>query len=112
MNYPKEIQLGGHIIKVELINNRIVSENDNHVADFCRDNNTIRIAVMLEDGTYKSLSFINECLHHEILEAINEVFCLEFEQDEIDRIAQGYVQVLGQLGIRLIDVESGTQGTA
>jgi len=84
---------------------------DQPVADFCLATGKIKVATKNYDGTDREMPYINQSLHHEIVEAIKSVFEIKIEHDDVERMAQGYAQVLGKLGIYLIeDVESGKTG--
>jgi hypothetical protein len=107
LKYPKTIQIGGHTISISLVGGHFTDVSTvGAVGDFCRDKNEIRVAIKCLDGTPKHLDFINETLWHEFIEAIKENYGLKIEHDDIDRTAQGILQILNQLNIRLIEEDT------
>jgi hypothetical protein len=105
MNHPKSVQIGGNEISVSLIDSCHTCNDSDHIADFYRDKNEIRVAKLCPDGTPRCSEFLNLTLWHEYMEAVNEIFVCNLEHDNIDRIAQGIVQILNQSGIKLIREE-------
>ena len=102
MNHPKNVQIGGNNFSVQLIGGISTNCECEHFADFFVQKGEIRIAALCPDGTTRCLDFLNQSLWHEYLEAIKEVYKINIEQDDMDRIAQGIVQILSQSGIKLI----------
>ena len=101
-SYPKELQIGGHKIAVMLIDGYATNSDADNRGDYSPQHNEIRIATKTPEGSYRSITYINEAFHHEINEAIKDIFVLKIEHDDIERMAQGWLQVLSQLDIQLI----------
>ncbi len=105
--YPKEIQIGGHTYRIELVEGYHTSDTANYVADSAQGDCLIRVAVQTTTGEPVSTSTLNLRLLHELIEQINVVYVVELGEDsekenKVERLAQGLLQVLEQLGIHLI----------
>lgn len=106
-DYPKEIQVGGHKFKVELVDGLYVNSTANHTADCLIAGGSISIATRLADGGYKTIEEINSSLLHEIIETINIIYVAdlgdgESKESRVEALSQGLLQVLSQLGVYLI----------
>ncbi len=105
--YPETIQIGGHAIKIILIDGNSVTCSAQHYADLYLPKSEIRVTTKCPDGKDRALDYINECLLHELVEAINEIYVVNLgegseKENKIDSLAQGLLQIFNQLGIQLI----------
>jgi len=88
----KEIKIGGHIFKVlypyQFREKRVDGQCDSN-------QNEIRLAQVDYLGAELAQSNRDETFCHEILHAINSVYCNDnIEEDDIEHMAQGLFQVL------------------
>jgi len=97
------IQIGGHIYDVELCNSPAVSQQG-HQGDSHSQAMSIRVATTLIDGGDRNISDVEEILLHELLHQINIVWGCDIDETNIDRMAQGLLQVLKQFNVKMVKV--------
>jgi hypothetical protein len=103
MNHPKSVQIGGNNISVSLIDGVSTNVETQHYADYFSQKGEIRISTLCPDGKPRCLDFLNVCLWHEYVEGIKDVFQItNLEEEDVEKLAQGIVQILSQSGIKLI----------
>jgi len=95
------IQIGGHEYDIELCNAPAVSQHG-HQGDGHSQAMSIRVATQLIDGGYRKVSDVEEILIHELLHQINIVWSCDIDETNIERMAQGLLQVFKQYGFELI----------
>lgn len=100
--YPKIIQIGGHTYSVELKPVYGLDKMAVNCGLHCAEYSTIEVATIGEIGIPRSNSRLNQLLWHEIIHAISYVFNSNLSEEQTDQVAQGLLQVLEQLGIRLV----------
>lgn len=102
--YPPKITIGGHNYKITLVDGAEVDgiQSDRHVGSCSQTVGQFEIATRTKIGGHKTLEFINTTLLHEIVHAISDIYVVEMKEEQVEQIAQGLLQVLEQLDIRLI----------
>ena len=94
MNIPKELKIGGHIFKVDLIDR--FKENLTDEAGSCCVS-TCRIIINNKEEVVKS--YQEEVFIHEIIEAILEMNDIEVEHNVLSTLSQGLYQVFQDNGL-------------
>jgi len=95
------VTIGGHTYTIELKDASAVSQYG-HQGDGHAQAMSIRVATGLIDGGYRNLTDIEEVLLHELVHQISIVWDVQMEEEDVERMAQGLVQVLPQFGCRLV----------
>ena len=101
--FPKQIPIGGHTYTVELMDSCHTTDVHPSVADTFSDLEEIRIATVTPGGTPRNITVLEESLLHETIHSISEVWSLELQEAQVEGLAQGMLQVLRSLGIKLIE---------
>jgi len=102
--YKDTVEVGGNSLTIKLIEGSSTVVDVGNVADLCYQKNEIRISTKCTDGTNRCLDFLNESLIHEFVEVIKIVYALEkLEETDVERIAQGFWQILKQYKFNLIE---------
>ncbi len=97
------IQIGGHTYTVELVDRSIINLSANHCGDSYLGSTSINVCTKLHDGTFRALSDMEETLIHEIVHQINDMWVIGLDEDNVERMSQGFLQVFKQYGLKLID---------
>ena len=103
-DFPKEIQIGGHIYKIILKDAAGVDDGGENCGDSCQGNVELRIAIKMRDGTSRAISAIEETFWHEALHQIDRIYAAKdtLDEGEICRLSQGLYQIFNQLGWHII----------
>ena len=103
-DFPKEIQIGGHVYKVILKDAALVDECCHNQGDSCQATLEIRVSTVTGDGAQRGTSTIEETLWHEILHQIDDVYVTKDKLDErdIERLSQGLLQIFSQLDWHIV----------
>lgn len=95
------IQIGAHVYQVEIKDCYLVCDTGAQ-ADSHHQKMNIRIPTRTVDNGARSITDMEECLLHEILHGVNIIWKCDLDEDNIERLAQGLLQVLKQYGLKLI----------
>lgn len=91
---PSKIQVGGHPYQIKLSKSIRAENGDN--GDINHRTQLVRIS------TDVAASQQAQSLYHEILHAVNRIYCYgQIEERELDGAAEGLAQVLQQFGVEL-----------
>lgn len=98
------VQIGGHTYTIELRDACATSDwgaqGDSH-----HQKMDIAVATKTINGDSRAVTDIEEILLHELVHAVNTIWKCDVDEDNIERMAQGLLQVLKQFGLKLIEVE-------
>lgn len=100
---PASVQVGGHVLEIHLKD--AFATNGFHPAlagDTSAEEGTINLATRTMDGGYKHLDEMDATLCHEITHQISNTWGINLDEHQVDQVAEGWMQVLHGLGIRLI----------
>ena len=101
-NYPKSIPVGGYTFSIELIDACHTNASAPHMADTWVDNEAIRVATRTADGGHRTISVLEETFIHEIFHAISETWGCQLSEEQVEGMAQGWLQVIHALGHKII----------
>lgn len=101
-NYPPEVHLGGHVFKVELMDAYSTTMHGHLVGDTSEENSNIRVATRTQTGGHRSLNTIEQVLLHETVHQISNIWDMGLEEHVTEQLAQGLLQALRSMGVRLI----------
>ena len=90
---PKEIKIGAHTYNIMLRPNLMLDEKDDARANH-------RLGFIAIDPIWERTQR-DECCLHEIVEVINRVWNCQLDHDNMDRLAEGFLVFLQELGIVL-----------
>ena len=94
---PKTLKIGGHNFKIRY---PYIFDKDNLTGQYCPETDEIKIKQLTLSGEAQAKSSQYICFLHEILHAINDIYCMnqlgrECNTEEIiDALAEGMYQVL------------------
>jgi hypothetical protein len=97
------IQIGAHTYTVEIKDCYLVTDAGGQ-GDSHHQKLDMRVATRTIDNGYRSVTDMEQILLHEICHGINIIWGCDMEEDNVDRLAQGLLQVLKQFGLKLIEV--------
>ncbi len=97
------IQIGAHPISIEIVDAFTTHDDTCNAGDACPSTDVIRIALRTTGGGYRPEAIITANLIHELLHKIEHIYSIKVEDDDVDRFAQGLLQILKQYGIKLIE---------
>ena len=90
------IQVGGMSYKIELVDT-CGSDAKGNVGTCNNEKLLIKIATQSSDGTPRAREYIEECIWHELLHAIENVFGADIPEEKIESFAQGLFQISRQV---------------
>ena len=95
------LQIGGHWYRLELKDAWQVTDAGGQGDSHCQKTH-IRVATLTIDNEPRTVSDVEEVLIHEILHQIDVVWKCDIDEDNIERLSQGLLQVLKQFGVSLV----------
>lgn len=95
------IQIGGHKYTVQLCNSASPGLEGFH-GDSHANKMEIRVATQLQNGEPRAVSDVEQTLLHEVFHQINFVWKCDLDEENIERLSQGMLQVIHQFGIHLV----------
>ena len=100
--YPPEVHIGGHVFKVEMIDGCATNMYINSVGHTSVECADLGIAVRTNDGGYKHPDELDATFCHEITHQVSNVWGVGIDEKQTDQIAEGWMQALHSMGIRII----------
>lgn len=100
--YPKSIPVGGYTFTIEFKDACHTNSSAPHMADTWVDGEAIRIATRTASGEFRTLSVLEETFLHEAFHAINETWGCGLTEEQVEGMAQGWLQVMHSLGHKII----------
>lgn len=97
MNLPKSLKIGGRNFTIRY---PYVFDSDNLTGQYCPEIDEIRIKQVTKAGEVQSEPNQGVCLIHEVLHAINDIYCMHQIGKEcdpevlLDALAEGVYQIL------------------
>lgn len=102
-SFPPEVHVGGNIFKIALINGYATdTRSPSLVGETSIEGADINVAVRTANGGYKALNEVECTLCHEIMHQVNNVWNVGLNEEQVDSMAQGWMQALHSMGIRII----------
>ena len=108
MIFPKNLKIGTHTYQVKY---PYIFSNDTLIGQWCSGAGEIRIKERTKAGEMQTETSKLVCLFHEVLHAINYIYCMnnigkECDSESlIDAISEGLVQVLLDNDLLVIKLE-------
>ena len=97
MKMPKTLKIGGHNFRIRY---PYIFDKDDLTGQYCPETDEIKIKQVTLAGEVQSETNLHICFFHEVLHAINDIYCMSQLDREcnpenlIDSLAEGIYQVL------------------
>lgn len=94
--YLKKLKIGGHNYKVKILNQYTHDDTGKYIGKHNPSKEELLICSRDADSSNISLTFMNSIWWHEVLHAVCSVYGVSLEENEIDRLAEGLLQIGNQ----------------
>ena len=101
-SFPPEVHVGGHVFRVELLDAYSTTMFNHLVGDTSEEEASINVATRTQVGGHKSMNTLEQTLLHETVHQISNIWDMGLEEHAIEQLAQGLLQALHSMGVRLI----------
>lgn len=110
--YPPEVHVGGHVFLVSLVDGYSTDTRSPHlVGETSVEEGQITVALRTANGGYKHINEVDCTMCHEIMHQINNIWNIGLEENQVDSMAQGWMQALHDIGIRIVQEVPNTMST-